>query len=99
MLWVRRGLLTPGCSTGGGQVGAAACLARTPPPASSDHVRGCCGVGHAQNCPTEPERSLSMPTFAYVGLDVSQDAASVCFLLTDGAEPVPRWTIPNTQPG
>jgi len=40
-----------------------------------------------------------MPTFAYVGLDVSQDAASVCFLLTDGAEPVPRWTIPNTQPG
>jgi transposase len=40
-----------------------------------------------------------MPTIAYVGLDVSQDAASVCFLLADGSEPVPRWTIPNTQPG
>jgi transposase len=40
-----------------------------------------------------------MPTIAYVGLDVSQDDASVCFLLADGAEMVPRWTIPNTQPG
>ena len=40
-----------------------------------------------------------MPTIAYVGLDVSQDDASVCFLLADGAEPVPRWIIPNTQPG
>jgi hypothetical protein len=39
-----------------------------------------------------------MPTLAFVGLDVSQDDASVCFLLTDGAEPVPRWIIPNTQP-
>jgi hypothetical protein len=40
-----------------------------------------------------------MPTLAFVGLDVSQDAVSVCFLLSDGAEPVPRWTIPNTSPG
>jgi Transposase IS116/IS110/IS902 family/Transposase len=40
-----------------------------------------------------------MPTIAYVGLDVSQDDASVCFLLGDGSEPVPAWTIPNTQPG
>jgi hypothetical protein len=40
-----------------------------------------------------------MPTLAFVGLDVSQDDASVCFLLADGAEPAPRWTIPNTQPG
>jgi len=40
-----------------------------------------------------------MPTIAYVGLDVSQDDASVCFLLPDGSEPVPAWTIPNTQPG
>jgi transposase len=40
-----------------------------------------------------------MPTLAFVGLDVSQDDASICFLLSDGAEPVPRWTIPNTQPG
>ena len=40
-----------------------------------------------------------MPTLAYVGLDVAQDDASVCFLLADGAEPVPRWSIPNTQPG
>jgi transposase len=40
-----------------------------------------------------------MPTIAYVGLDVSQDHASVCFLLPDGSEPVPAWTIPNTQPG
>jgi len=40
-----------------------------------------------------------MPTLAFVGLDVSQDDASVCFLLADGSEPVPRWTAPNTQPG
>ncbi len=40
-----------------------------------------------------------MPTLAFVGLDVSQDDVSVCFLLSDGAEPVPRWFIPNTQPG
>ena len=40
-----------------------------------------------------------MPTIAYVGLDVSQDDASVCFLLSDGKEPIPAWTIPNTQPG
>jgi transposase len=40
-----------------------------------------------------------MPTIAYVGLDVSQDDASVCFLLADGSEPVPAWTIPNTRAG
>lgn len=40
-----------------------------------------------------------MPTLAYVGLDVSQHDASVCFLLADGSEPRPAWTIPNTQPG
>jgi len=40
-----------------------------------------------------------MSTIAFVGLDVSQDDASVCFLLADGSEPAPRWTIPNTQPG
>ena len=40
-----------------------------------------------------------MPTLAFVGLDVSQLDASVCFLLAAGAEPVPRFTVPNTQPG
>jgi len=40
-----------------------------------------------------------MPTLAFVGLDVAQDDASVCFLLSDGKEPVPSWIIPNTQPG
>jgi hypothetical protein len=40
-----------------------------------------------------------MPTIAYVGLDVSQDDASVCFLLPDGKEPLPAWTIPNTRAG
>ena len=40
-----------------------------------------------------------MPSLAYLGLDVSQDSARVCFLLADGEEPRPRWTIPNTQPG
>ena len=40
-----------------------------------------------------------MPIIAYVGLDVSQEEASVCFLLADGAEPIPRWTSANTQPG
>src|SRR6266545_3209848 len=42
---------------------------------------------------------LPMPTLAYVGLDVAQENARVCFLLADGEEPRPRWSIPNTQPG
>ena len=40
-----------------------------------------------------------MTTYAFVGLDVSQMDARVCFLLADGSEPQSRWTIPNTQPG
>lgn len=36
---------------------------------------------------------------AFVGLDVSQTDAHVCFLLADGSEPGPRWTVANTQPG
>jgi hypothetical protein len=36
---------------------------------------------------------------AFVGLDVSQREAAVCFLLGDGGEPAPRWTVPNSQPG
>ena len=40
-----------------------------------------------------------MLTPAFVGVDVSQDSARVCFLLADGEEPRPRWSIPNTQPG
>lgn len=40
-----------------------------------------------------------MAAIAYVGLDISQAAVSVCFLLGDGHEPVPRWTIVNSQPG
>lgn len=40
-----------------------------------------------------------MPSFAYVGLDVGQLEVSVCFLLADGSEPVPRWTCTNDQPG
>lgn len=36
---------------------------------------------------------------AYVGLDVSQDEAVACVLLADGREPVPRWAVPNSQPG
>src|SRR5215218_8636147 len=36
---------------------------------------------------------------AFVGLDVSQREAVVCFLLGDGGEPAPRWTVPNSQPG
>jgi transposase len=35
----------------------------------------------------------------YVGLDISQDAVVACLVRADGAEPTPRWTIPNTQPG
>src|SRR6266536_2654239 len=45
------------------------------------------------------KEGLPMPTLAYLGLDVSQKSARVCFLLADGEEPRPRWTIPNTQPG
>lgn len=40
-----------------------------------------------------------MTLVAYVGLDISQADVSVCFLLGDGSEPTPRWTIPNTLPG
>lgn len=40
-----------------------------------------------------------MPNLAYLGLDISQADVCVCFLLADGGEPVPRWTIANTQPG
>jgi len=40
-----------------------------------------------------------MPTVAYLGLDLSQADVSVCFLLADGGEPVPRWTVANSQPG
>jgi len=40
-----------------------------------------------------------MPTVAYLGLDISQADVSVCFLLGDGHEPGPRWTIPNSQSG
>lgn len=36
---------------------------------------------------------------SYIGLDVSQQEAAVCFLLGDGREPVPRWTAPNSLPG
>src|SRR5437867_2391433 len=49
--------------------------------------------------PTANERRLALPTLAFVGLDVSLDDASVCFLLADRTEPVPGWTIPNTQAG
>ena len=40
-----------------------------------------------------------MTTLAFVGLDVAQDSARVCFLLPDGSEPRSRWTVPNAQPG
>ena len=34
-----------------------------------------------------------MSNLAYLGLDISQADVSVCFLLGDGHEPGPRWTI------
>ena len=40
-----------------------------------------------------------MSNVAYLGLDISQADVSVCFLLGDGGEPAPRWTVKNTQPG
>ena len=40
-----------------------------------------------------------MSNVAYLGLDISQADVSVCFLLADGREPAPRWTVANTQPG
>lgn len=36
---------------------------------------------------------------ATVGIDISADTADVCILLADGAEPVPRCTIPNSPAG
>ena len=40
-----------------------------------------------------------MSNVAYLGLDISQADVSACFLLADGGEPVPRWTVSNSQPG
>lgn len=40
-----------------------------------------------------------MPTRAFVGLDVGSADAHVCFLLADGSEPIPRWSVPNSLPG
>lgn len=45
------------------------------------------------------KEATTVPSLAFVGLDVSQDSARVCFLLADGQEPRSRWTIPNSQPG
>jgi hypothetical protein len=36
---------------------------------------------------------------AFLGLDVSQGEVVACLLLADGREAVPRWRIPNNQPG
>ena len=38
-------------------------------------------------------------TFAALGLDMSQAEVTACFLLPDGGELMPRWTIPNSLPG
>jgi transposase len=38
-------------------------------------------------------------TYAALGLDVSQAEVTVCLLLADGSEVVPRWTIPNSLSG
>lgn len=38
-------------------------------------------------------------TFAALGLDISQAEVTVCFLLPDGSEVVPRWSVPNSLPG
>lgn len=35
----------------------------------------------------------------FLGLDVSQAEVVACLLLPDGREAVPRWTVPNSQPG
>src|SRR6266542_2303537 len=49
--------------------------------------------------PARPKGGALMTTLAFVGLDVAQDSARVAFLLPDGSEPRPRWTVPNAQPG
>jgi transposase len=36
---------------------------------------------------------------ATVGIDISADKADICFLIADGGEPVPRWTVPNSPGG
>jgi transposase len=42
---------------------------------------------------------MADPAVGYVGVDVSQGEAVVCFLVADGGEPVPRWAVPNSPPG
>lgn len=49
--------------------------------------------------PLPPREGTPSAPFAAVGLDVSQAEVVACFLLPDGREAVPRWRVPNSQPG
>jgi transposase len=55
----------------------------------------------SQACSRQPANDIvpAAISFAALGLDSSQAEVTVCFLLPDGSEVVPRWTVPNSQPG
>jgi len=49
--------------------------------------------------PPAPAPARSPERMGYLGVDVSQAEGIACLLLADGREAVPRWRVPNTQPG
>ncbi len=53
----------------------------------------------SQEIPTSSPPEASTDTTALLGLDVSQAEVVACLLLTDGREIVPRFAVPNNQPG
>jgi Transposase len=57
------------------------------------------GQGHSQQPTVANDVVPAAITFAALGLDISQAEVMACLLLPDGSEVVPRWTIPNSQPG
>jgi len=53
----------------------------------------------SQGIPTSSPPAPSTGTPALLGLDVSQAEVVACLLLSDGREVVPRFAVPNNQPG
>ena len=57
------------------------------------------GQGHSQQPAAANDVVPAAITFAALGLAIRQAEVTACFLLPDGQELVPRWTLPNRLPG
>src|SRR5579859_1984573 len=66
---------------------------------SSDDQRGCCDATRARTRLIGLVLERRLEVLGYVGIDISKDAAAVCFLREDGSELAARWSVSNTQPG